>query len=187
MARIARISRCRRGKDRANGAGPRGRRSSADQNRRAAFERMSKLESSGSSTASNEPVGRSSLNKRRWSAPPSGTMACHPSGAGRNSPPSSLAISKACPLETTEQTAPRTGSTVDRASGAQKIVCLSKAFCGSAAKGQPPLLSEIVRRPARSLVADKRLIRSLVLVIAAEPLPGNIRCFYSLGVGINFL
>ena len=183
---MARMSRCRRGKDRARGGGPSGRCSIADQNRWAACERMSKLESSGSSTASNEPSGGSSLSQRRWFAPPSGTIACHPSGARRNSPPANLGRSRSYRPGKAGATAAPTDRTVDRASGAQKMACWSKGFCGSAAKRQPPLPSEL-RYRARSLVADQGLIVSLVLAIAAKPFPGNIRRFRFFGVWISFV
>lgn len=181
------MSRRRRWKGRPRRGGPRGRCSSANQNRCAACERMSKLESSGSSTANNEPLPGNSCSQSRWFAPARGTIACHPSAARRKSPPGSPASSRPYRLEAAGATIPRTGSTVGRISGAQKIACLSKAFCGSAAKRQPPFVSEIVGYPARLLVARQGLIVSVVLAIAAQAFPGNVHRFCLLKICVGLL
>src|SRR6266850_4886349 len=114
-------------------------------------------------------------------------MACHPSGARRSSPPAILARSRRCRPENTGTTTLRTGSTVDRASGAQKIVCLSKVFCGSAAKRQPPFVPEIVSRAIQPRGSGKGSIVLMVFAIAAQPLPGNVHRFCLLEVGVGLL
>lgn len=164
-----------------------GRRSSASQSRRAARTRTSKLRSSGRSTATDEPSGGSSASQRRCFAPPSATTACHPSGAQRSSLSASLLKSRSYRLDAAERTAARTGSTVDSTSGAQKMACWSNVFCGSAAKRQPPSLSEVIRRRAGSLAGGQGHIVPLVLAIAAQPFPGYVHSFCFLGVRIGFL
>ena len=124
--------------------GPRRPFSSADLNRWAVRKRISKLESSASSTVSIDPLAGSSGNQRRWRTPPNGTIACHPSGARRNSPPATPVTSNLYGPTCAPAVVARNDRTVDRASGAQKIDCLSKAAWGSAAKREPPLLSELV-------------------------------------------
>jgi hypothetical protein len=65
--------------------------------------------------------------------------------------------------------------TVTKASGAQKIVCSMKERSGSAAKNQPPMLSE---RDARAETGCRG--RPLILLeggIAAQALPGKAGYF----------
>lgn len=141
----------------------------------------------GRSTATDEPSGGSSASQRRCFAPPSVTMACHPSCAQRSSLSTSMLEYRSYRLDAAERTAARTDSTVDSTSGAQKIACWSDVFCGSAAKRQPPSLSKVVRHRAGSFAGGQGHIVSLVLAIAAQPFPGYVRSFCFLGVRIGFL
>ncbi len=71
----------------------------------------------------------------------------------------------------------RTGMTVGRTSGAQKIVCSRKDRSGSAAKTQPPTLAEIGGY-ARGLLACDGSMIAYKIRIAAEALPcqpGHLR------------
>lgn len=145
------------------------------------------MRSSGRSTATDEAPDGSSLSHRRCFAPPSATMACHPSGAQRSSLPASLLKSRSYRLDAVVRTAARTDSTVDSTSGAQKMACWSNVFCGSAAKRQPPLLSEVVRHRAGSFAGGQGHIVPLVPAIAAQPLPSYVRSFCFLGVRIGLL
>lgn len=78
---------CRVPIDRLRGDDPTGRCSSANPKRCAACKRMAKLRSSGKSNTIIVPLGGSSVSQSRCFAPPSGTTACHPAGASRNSLP----------------------------------------------------------------------------------------------------
>lgn len=160
------MSRCRVWIGRARGDGPRGRCSSARQKRCAACDRMSKSRSSGRSTTITERLDGSSLSQRRCFAPPSGTMACHPSGARRSSLPDSLPRSRSYRLDDFKAVAGWTDSTVDSASGAQKMACLSNAVRGSAAKRKPPLPPEVIRRRVGSFAAGQDLIVSFIRKVA---------------------
>ena len=156
------------------GGVPRRRPSLASQKRRAACKRMSKLASRHSSTANGEPLAGIVGSQTRWVAPPSGTIACHPSGARRNSAPGTPGRSRSnCPISLGKVTS-RRAKTVDKASGAQKIGCLSKASCGSAAKSQPPLSAKSFSRNAQSLRTIEALVVILVFGIAPEPLPSDV-------------
>lgn len=92
-------------------------------------------------------------------------MACHPSGASRSSQPARSAKSSSYGLDAVGQIAVRIVSTVDNASGDQKTACWSNACSGSAAKRQPPLPSEAIRRAG--LFAPEGLEVCLILTIAA--------------------
>ncbi len=171
------MNRRRRSRGSARGGVGRRRPSIADKKRRAACKRISKLASRRSSTANSESPSGILGRQRRWIAPPIGTMACQPSGPWRNSPPGTPVRSRLYRPASSREDAPRSDRTVDRASGAQKIGCLSKALCGSAAKRKPPFQSKSLCRVAQSLRALKALIISLVVGITAEPLPSNVHQF----------
>ncbi len=161
------MKRWRRWRGSARGGVPRRRPSIANKKRCAACTRISKLASRRSSTANKDALSGMLGRQTRWMAPPSGRMACHPSEALRNSLPVTLARSRLyCSLPPKED-ASRSDKTVDRASGAQKIGCLSKAFCGSAAKREPPLLSKSFCRAAQSLCILKVPKITLVVGITA--------------------
>ena len=146
---------------------PRRRPSIADKKRCAARKRISKLASRRSSTANSEPPSGILGRQTRWRAPPSGRMPCHPSGPWRNSLPGSLVRSRLYCSPPPKEDASRSDKTVDKASGAQKIGCLSKAFCGSAAKREPPLQSKGLCRAGQTLCLPKALIISLVVGVTA--------------------
>ncbi len=145
------MNRRRRWPGSARGGVGRRRPSIADKKRCAARKRISKLASRRSSTANSEPPAGILGRQTRWKAPPSGRMPCHPSGPWRNSLPGTLVRSRSYCSPPPKEDASRSDKTVDKASGAQKIGCLSKAFCGSAAKREPPLLSKSPCRAAQSL------------------------------------
>jgi len=161
------MKRWRRWRGSVSGGVPRRRPSIADKKRRAACKRISKLASRRSSTANSESPSGITGRQRRWIAPPSGTIACHPSGPRRNSQPGTTVRSRLYCSVSPGEDASRSDRTVDRASGAQKIGCLSKGFCGSAAKRKPPLLSKSLCRVAQSLRVLKALIITLVVGITA--------------------
>lgn len=64
-----------------------------------------------------------------------------------------------------------TDKTVGRTSGAQKTVCSSKAFVGSAAKGQPPFLPEFGRWAVNRICKGAEML--LVGGIATQAFPGK--------------
>jgi len=99
----------------------------------------------------------------------------------------SLAESQIVPFGRRLADKARTDSTVDSTSGAQKMACWSNLFCGSAAKRQPPLLSEVVRHRAGSFAGGQGHIVPLVPAIAAQPLPSYVRSFCFLGGRKGFL
>ena len=164
---MIKMKRWRRWRGSARGGVDRPRPSIADKKRCAARKRISKLASRRSSTANSEPPSGILGRQTRWRAPPSGRMPCHPSGPWRNSLPGTLVRSRLYCSPPPKEDASRSDKTVDRASGAQKIGCLSKAFCGSAAKREPPLLSKSLCRAAQSLCILKVPKITLVVGITA--------------------
>jgi hypothetical protein len=171
------MNRRRRWRGSARGGVGRRRPSIADKKRYAARKRISKLASRRSSTANSEPPAGILGRQTRWRAPPSGRMPCHPSGPWRNSPPGTPVRSRLYRPASPREDAPRSDRTVDKASGAQKIGCLSKVLCGSAAKRKPPLQPKSLCRVAQSLRVLKAPIITLVVGITAEPLPGYVHRF----------
>jgi len=161
------MSRRRRWRGSARGGVGRRRPSIADKKRCAACKRTSKFASRRSSTANSESPSGILGRQRRWIAPPSGRMPCHPSGPWRNSPPGTLVRLRLYWSISPGEDTSRRDRTVDKASGAQKIGCLSKAFCGSAAKREPPLLSKSLCRAAQSLCIFKVPKITLVVGITA--------------------
>jgi len=164
---MVKMKRWRRWRGSARGGVGRRRPSIADKKRRAACKRISKLASRSSSTANKEPLSGILGRQTRWMVPPSGRRACHPSGPWRNSLPGTLVRSRLYCSPPPKVDASRSDKTVDKASGAQKIGCLSKAFCGSAAKREPPLLSKSLCRAAQSLCILKVPKITLVVGITA--------------------
>jgi len=78
----------------------------------------------------------------RCSTPRRCNTACQPSGPWRNWLSFSWSRSSLTDVDEPTSSAGRTGTIVGTASGAQKTVCSRKDRSGSAAKNQPPMLTE---------------------------------------------
>ena len=103
----------------------------------------SKSASSGNSMTSGAPLAGSSRSQRRCVAPPSRIIACQPSKACLRWASDSLLRSRSYGRPTTAELASPILSMAGSASGAQKMVCSLKAWCGSAAKRKPPSQSKL--------------------------------------------
>ena len=157
--------------ERSSSGGPDGRPLSVRQSDWAARARSSNDESIGSSRACKAPAGGSSFSHKRCATPPNCRTACQPSTVRRNSPVDSLAKSKAIGGADVCDEEVLTDKTVGRTSGAQKTVCSSKAFVGSAAKSQPPFLPEFGRWAVKRICKGAKLL--LVGGIATKAFPGK--------------
>lgn len=143
----------------------------ARHSRWAACARTSKSESSGSTAVYDMLTVGGSASHRRCSAPRIRRTACQPSDARRRSP--TVRSMGPTPSTSEDDTDRPIGTTVGRASGAQKIVCVLNDPCGSCAKAEAPSPPETGRHMMDASGPDHLLVVTPIVRIATKVFPGD--------------